>query len=116
LELPDDLIQQINEIETDESSPYCQLKLRELAAEDRRIDENIDGVSDPIVGYAMGFDSIVTHCTGGDWDYDEWMAVRMSYMRCAAERFWQHTVRDAYIYGQKDGRFAGTICEGPVGI
>ncbi len=104
-------IQRIDDI--DNASPCRQLDLTQLAEEERRINEDLDGISDPIVAYTMGFDSFFKDCADGDWDYEDWMALRMSYMRCAPERFWRFTVRYAYAHGVEDGCWAAHIC-GPV--
>ena len=110
-----ELICQIDDIETDESNAYCQLTRSQVIEEESRIDEIARSISDPIVAYVQGFDIVlIDEMDGLDWDYSEWWKVRMSYMRCAPERFWKYSVRDAFIYGEKDGRFARTICEGPL--
>jgi len=91
------------------------LKRDQVIEEESRIDQIARIISDPIVAYVQGFDMVITDgMDGADWDYFEWWKVRRSYMRCAPERFWKYSVRDAFIYGEKDGHFARMICEGPL--
>jgi len=91
-----ELIRQIDDIETDESNAYCQLKRSQVIEEERRIDEIARSISDPIVAYVQGFDVVlIDGVDGAEWNHFEWWKVRMSYMRCAPERFWKYSMRDA---------------------
>jgi len=65
--------------------------------------------------YVQGFDAVIIDgMDDADWNYFECWKIRMSYMCCAPDRFWKYSVRDAFIYGEKDGHFARMICEEPL--